>query len=301
MNAGDPLRHGADAHREVFDVDGATARCSLWWNNTPRLDGYRLGLIGHYAANSAEAARRLLAQSCRELAAHRCTLAVGPMDGSTWRQYRFVTDRGSEPPFFLEPENPPEWPQHFVESGFAPLANYHSSIIHDLDEDNVKARRAGDRLNRLGVKLRSLDLARWEEELKAIFEVSTASFSKGFLYQSCAEAEFLAQYQSIRPFLRPELVLLANHGSRVVGFVFAIPDVRQGAIDTAILKTLAIVLDPAYAGLGGYLTQETHRVARQLGFRRMIHALMHEANPSVNISARYGKPFRRYTLFARQL
>ena len=36
--------------------------------------------------------------------------AVGPLDGSTWRRYRLVTERGVEPPFFMEPDNPDDWP-----------------------------------------------------------------------------------------------------------------------------------------------------------------------------------------------
>ena len=65
--------------------------------------------------------------------------------------------------------------------------------------------------------------------------------------------------------------------------------------------TLAVVPDRRYAGLGRLMTQQTHRNARQLGYRRVIHALMHESNTSFNISARYGQPFRRYTLFAKSL
>jgi GNAT superfamily N-acetyltransferase len=95
------------------------------------------------------------------------------------------------------------------------------------------------------------------------------------------------------------------HEERIIGYVLAVPDLHQSirgeATDTAILKTLAVVPDWASAGLGSWLVGEVHRIAHALGFRRMIHALMHEANASRNISARYGQDFRRYTLFARAL
>jgi L-amino acid N-acyltransferase YncA len=227
------------------------------------------------------------------------------MDGSTWRRYRFATDSGSAPTFFLEPENPTEWPRHFIEAGFAPLANYYSSVTERLDYVDPRATRAGERLAALGVRLRPLDMTRWDEELTEIYRVTTASFRNGFLYQPLSDAEFRAQYQGIKPYLRQELVILATHEERIVGYVLAIPDLHQAirgeAIDTAILKTLSIVPDWACAGLGSRLVGEIHRIAHALGFRRMIHALMHEANASLNISARYGKVFRRYTLFARTL
>jgi hypothetical protein len=44
------------------------------------------------------------------------------------------------------------------------------------------------------------------------------------------------------------------------------------------------------------------QIGCELGFQRCIGALMHERNTLVcNISAAYGKPIRRYTLFAKDL
>ena len=302
----DVVRHGADAHHVLIDSDGeATARCSLWWRNTPALTGHQVGLIGHYAASCGEAGETLLKQACGELRANGCTLAVGPMDGSTWRRYRFVTEIGEVPSFFLEPENPPEWPRYFEGAGFKPLANYYSSVTDRLDYEDPKARAAEQRLTALGVRLRPLEMNRWEQELREIYRITIACFQGSFLYQPQPEAQFLAECRQVQPFVRPELVILATHQDRTVGFVFNIPDVLQArrgrSIDTVILKTLAVVPDRSYAGLGSYLAQQTHRVARGLGYRRVIHALMHEKNLSLNISARYANPFRRYVLFARPL
>src|SRR5436190_8969300 len=113
FNVDDLVRHGADAHHVLADADGRPlGRCSLWWEKTPKLPGHRLGVIGHYAACNAGAAAELLKRACAQLSKRGCSRAVGPMDGNTWRRYRFVTDRGNAPAFFLEPENPAAWPRH---------------------------------------------------------------------------------------------------------------------------------------------------------------------------------------------
>src|ERR1700677_660183 len=104
-----------DAHWVLIDAsDRIAARCSLWWRRVPSHGDQTLGVIGHFAAADSASGVELLRHSCAQLAAKSCTLAVGPMDGNTWRRYRFVTDRGNEPPFFLEPDNPDEWPRYFV-------------------------------------------------------------------------------------------------------------------------------------------------------------------------------------------
>src|SRR5512134_3810448 len=104
-------RDAPDEHWLLPGERGALrARCSLWWTRTPALLGHRVGLIGHYAAPAAAPGAGLLDRACHELAARGCSVAVGPMDGSAWRRYRLITERGTEPTFFLEPDNPDDWP-----------------------------------------------------------------------------------------------------------------------------------------------------------------------------------------------
>ncbi len=311
LSAFDPadlIRHAPDAHWVLLDGRRrVVGRCSLWWQQPLHHAGNQIGLVGHYATVDAASGQQLLANACKELAARGCTLAVGPMDGNTWRGYRFVTAGNDEPPFLLEPANPPEWPQQFMEYGFKPLANYYSSLDDRLDEeDDPQARRAARRMADMGVTLRSLEPVHFTQELKAIYRIVAASFRGGFLYQPVSEAEFVAQYEQIRPYVRPELVTIAMHEERPIGFIFTLPDAlpaRLGLpIETAVMKTLAVLPDRRFAGLGTHLGIVNRRTAYALGYRRMIHALMHESNKSRSISARYASTiFRRYTLFARPL
>jgi hypothetical protein len=49
------------------------------------------------------------------------------------------------------------------------------------------------------------------------------------------------------------------------------------------------------------LSQAFHAAARRLGFRQVIHALMHDDNLSLRHSTRIGGTvFRRYALFGRE-
>ena len=99
--------------------------------------------------------------------------------------------------------------------------------------------------------------------------------------------------------------MLAELEGRAVGFVFTIPDWLQGergrAIDTVVMKTLAVLPGRSYAGLGSHLVRRNQTMASELGYQRVVHALMHTGNPSRGISRRYGNTIRRYTLFARML
>ena len=297
--------HRPDATLLSIVHGSLVARCSCWWAGTAQHDGRHVGVIGHYAAADEVSARALLSRACGLLASNGAATVVGPMDGSTWRRYRFIVDRGVEPPFFLEPDNPEEWPGHWERAGFAPLATYTSAMNDNLKFEDPRTSAALDRLREAGVTIRTLDTRRQETELQRIFELSLSAFSRNVLYTPIAQAEFLEQYHAVLPHVRPELVLLAEKEHALVGFMFAIPDLlqaRRGApIDTVILKTIAV--DPAMSGrgLGGALMDLVQRRARDLGFRRAIHALIHETNVSRTISSRSAWTIRRYTLFSRPL
>jgi GNAT superfamily N-acetyltransferase len=302
----DLVHHAPDAHWLLLNSDGqAVGRHSLWWQRTPPHQGHRLGIIGHYAAADATKARLLLQHACAQLAAKGVTLAVGPMDGNTWRRYRFITERGSEPLFFLEPDHPDEWPLHFAENGFVPLAQYFSGLNSDLSQEDTRIQDAAERFTAAGLRVRPLQMQRFDEELRKIYAVSEISFKNNFLYTPVSQEDFLGQYHRLEKYVRPELVLIAEQQQRPVGFIFTIPDLLQGqrgqVIDTVIIKTVAVLPDRAHAGLGGYLVGHSQIVARELGYKRVIHALMHESNASRNISGHYARTMRRYTLFARTL
>ncbi|MDJ1185792.1 GNAT family N-acetyltransferase [Roseofilum casamattae] len=298
-------RHQPDLHLAIAKQDRLVARCSLWWQNTPAYNNEQLGCIGHYAAESSESAAVLLTQACQSLKERSRTLAIAPIDGNTWRNYRWITESGDRPFFFLEPDFAPDETEQIVQSGFTPFARYYSSLVTDLDRSDKRLERVRDRLNALNITIRCLRLNDWQEELQRIYQIARISFRKNFLYTPLCETEFMAQYSAIKSYVNPELVLLAERGDRPIGFLFAIPDYRQlqdrGNCDTIILKTVGILGDRAYAGLGNILIDRIHHTARNIGYRSVIHALMYSGNSSLNISSRYGQPIRQYSLFAKAL
>jgi GNAT superfamily N-acetyltransferase len=301
----DALRRQRPDALWLLEGPSGPSRCALWWAGTPTHEGRRVGAIGHYFAPDAAAGARLLRRACARLAEQGCGLAVGPMDGNTWRRYRLVTERGSEPPFFLEPDNPDDWPAHFTAAGFSALAHYHSALTADLGREDPQAAEAARRFGERGGVLRPLALDRFEEELGRIHTLSLAAFRGNLLFTPIGADEFAEQYGGLRDRLRPELVLLAEQEGRLAGYVFALPDLLQARrgqqIDMVIVKTLAVHPDHAGAGLGALLASHCHRAARRLGYRRAIHALMHDGNRSARISRRTAAVFRRYALFARPL
>ncbi len=297
VDRADHLR-GIEADAVVL---GDVASCAVWWRAVPQQEGQRLGCIGQCAFDGPQAGA-VLAAARAQLAARGCTRALLPMDGNTWRAYRFVVDGDGSPPFLLEPSNPPSWPELALADGFDVCERYISTVQTPTDAD-PRLERTERRLAAAGVRIRPVDHARLREDLLAVHRLSLQAFAGNVLYTPLAAVEFLAQYLPYGERMDPDFVLLAEDAQGVCGFVFALPDLLQAArgaaVDTLVVKTLAVRPGRAIAGLGTVLVERVQAAARARGLPRAIHALMHAANVSANIGA--ASVIRRYALFARDL
>ena len=292
----------------VFLTNGAGAAiacCALWWRDTPVLDGARVGALGGFAALDAAAADRLLDEACRVLRKQGCDAAVGPMNGNTWRRYRLVTESDGRGAFLLEPRNPLEYPGWWRQAGFEVLAHYSSSIIALGQGAPAVPVEVGVRLARSGIAIRALDMSRYDDELRAIHQLSLKSFTANFLYTPLDEDAFLESYRRVRERVDRDFVLLAERAGQLCGFLFGVADfesLARGERPALIAKTIAV--DPAVrgAGLGALLIDELHRAGCAKGYREVIHALQHETNKSLRITGRHGgRVFRRYELLSKRL
>jgi GNAT superfamily N-acetyltransferase len=205
----------------------------------------------------------------------------------------------------MEPDNPDDWPGQFTAAGFMPLAHYYAALNNALKADDPRLADLERRTAERGIAVQPLRMERFDLEMRRVHALSLVSFRDNFLYTPISEADFLAQYAPIRPHLQPNLVLLAEWGGELIGYIFALPNLLQGqsgqAVDTAIVKTMAVRPDYGGVGLGSLLMARCQKNIHAAGFTRAIHALFHEANRSGRISGHTAHVIRRYTLFARPL
>lgn len=164
---------------------------------------------------------------------------------------------------------------------------------------------AAQRLRTSGISLRTLSRENFVGDLTRIHDLSLVSFTRNFLYTPLSREAFLAQYLPLKDRIVCDLVLLAERDGEIVGYVFATPDYAQATrsvpVDTVVVKTLAVRPGRSCAGLGAWLLSEIQAAGASLGFKRAIHALMHEANNSGNLSSHYSRVVRRYALLSRRL
>ncbi len=275
---------------EIMTGDGASLAL---YRDAPSLDGARTAALGQFVCERAEAGAKLIREAMAKLKAEGFGAVLGPMDGNTWGKHRLVTESDGRAAFLMEPGNPAHYVDAFETSGLGVVSRYVSAVR----PADIAPRGSGAPK---GLRLRTFDAARAEDELTRIHALSLQAFAANHFYQPIAVEDFLASYRPVLGAIDPELVLLAeDEAGGLAAFLFALPNYAEGPKPASvILKTYASQVK----GAGSMLANAFHERAAEKGFSEVIHALMHESNLSALHSDKTGgKVFRRYALWGGAL
>ena len=295
----------ADFHIIYEGEETILARCSVWFTHAPKgKDNIKIGTVGHFEAQNQESAQAVLEKACQLLKEKGCESVVGPMDGNTWRRYRFVTYSDGSAPFLLEPQNPAIYPDWFKAAGFCEESQYFSKRSQ-IPTNLEKCSNLLLDLEKQNITLRSVDMSNLDSELDKIYDISAVAFSNNLYYTEIDRIEFKKQYYAYKDYLVSELILLAFHNDKPIGFVFLIPDYNEmktkGKVETIIAKTIAVLPEYRRIKLGSAMLKDAYRRSVKLGFKDVIVALVYDENVSANLIDKDFDHNRRYTLYIKNL
>jgi len=282
------------------------------WHNRPDYNGRKTSYIGN--VNIHEKYRKdeeqLFNEIFEELKKEGIETIIGPLNGTTWNTYRYVTEKGSRRQFLLEPWNEDYSVSLFEKLGFKPLAGYISTVMEGMDSDG--RRNLNKKIEKLkkfdyykDIKVESAENKDLLTVLNKVYDLTVEAFKNNFLYSELEREIFLKMYMSYEDKIIKKFFKMLYLGDELIGYVFGIPDYAElgykGKIDTIILKTIAV--SPIYNGKGmGYiLINSLVEEAEKEGYENIIYALMHESNVSKNIGLLLGNMLRKYTLFIKEL
>ena len=276
--------------KEVLKIDGA--RLTIYWEG-PTWDGVTTATLGDIAFKSRGAGGEILRQALDMVREKGVSRVIGPMAGDTWHSYRFVSESDGSPAFLMEPKDMPEARAAFHLAGFSEVGRYFSARQSLTQIATTPPESEGFRIE-------TWDGKDPEGLFRQVFDLSCQAFENNAFYKAIPAEDFLAMYMPIVPMLKKELIFFARTPEgELAGFLFAIPDYAQGPqSDTVILKTYASLV----RGAGRALVHACQSSAKALGYKTLIHALIHDANQSAERSEKEGgKIFRRYDLLGLKL
>lgn len=314
----------AGRQRVLVALDGGRPIARLVARLSPALRDSQdrpYGLLGFFEAlDDPPAASALFRAAVAWLKDRGAGPIVGPMDGDTWHRYRLNVGPWQEPPFLLEPYNPPYYPAMWEANGFRVLEEYFSKRVDDADGTAARLEPRYRAALAAGYRFERLRRDRFASELRRIYRLSCAIFRANLLYTEISEERFLGLYAGFRRLADPDFVTfaVAPDGSDA-GFLFGYPDrfravaalggrkgpvaalrflwARRAPIDTVNLKTLGVVDAHRRSHLASALMACGYRAAREKGLSKVNLCLFLGGNPSGRLDAGLGRVLRRYHLY----
>ncbi|MCH2198582.1 MAG: GNAT family N-acetyltransferase [Flavobacteriales bacterium] len=261
----------------------------------------RVWSLGNYEWLHDESPSQLFDFASAEAKKHGAEVLVGPLNGSTWKSYRFRDQSQEEVPLFAgekihESQYNEQWrsyfQQHFRYYSALDTAFNTSAILSDQEIATIQER----------YELRNINLNEWEAQLDALYDFNQRSFQTNFLFTEISRKSFHDQYNQVKPIIDPRFTLLAYDDDQLVGFIFAYPDFSMTESKRAILKTVARDPDPKHARLGTWLVYSLNQVLKAQGFQEVIHAFIYAKGTSTKHTQKMGiSTYTTYSLYLNEL
>lgn len=196
---------------------------------------------GHFgfldAVDEAAVFHALTATAEAWLAARGMRRALGPFSLSTNEETGLMVGGFAARPMLLMPYHPPYAGPRLAAEGYAAVKDL---IAYDYDVIGAPPFRAAKVVERAmaggGFTLRTLEPRRYQADINAALAIYRDAWADNWGYVPPTQAETDHTVRSMKPLVRPDMVILAEIGGEPVGMIVCVPNLAE-----------------AVAGLGGNL------------------------------------------------
>ena len=196
--------------------------------------------IGHFgliaAEDDAEVFAALLRTAEDWLRARGCGRSRGPFNLSVNEEIGLLIDGFDTPPMVMMGHDPRYAGGQVEAQGYAKVKDVHAYLCRSQNELPEPVLRRARRPLPKGVSLRSLDMSRYEAEVKTLTRILNDAWAGNWGFTPTTEAETDALAKALKSVIDPSLVWFAEIDGEAAGVIVYLPNVNE-----------------AIAGLGGRL------------------------------------------------
>ena len=193
--------------------------------------GEPVGLFGYYECSPDSAATRILLERAKNWLTERGMRRMRGPWSFVSQEWGSVVEGYSPSPVVMAPYNPPYYNEQYSAYGLEKVKDLLVYFVDVRQGYRVPERilTLTDRVaERYHVRVRPLDMRRFDEEVATIIALSNRSLVDNWGYSPVTEAEVRAMAHDLRPIIHPKAVLFAeDQAGKAIGFAIAIPDVNQ--------------------------------------------------------------------------
>ncbi len=189
------------------------------------------GWVGFFeAADDPAAVEALFEVAWKWLKLRGATTAVGPASFTTNDDTGLLVEGFDDPPYFLEVHNPPYYERLWLANGWEQAMDLWAwKLVRGGVTLDERQRRTLERLKqRSQLTIRAMDMKDFDGEVKRLFEVYNAAWSKNWGFAPMPEAEIKHLAKSMKQLVDPEITLVVEKpDGEAVAVAILLPDINQ--------------------------------------------------------------------------
>ena len=191
----------------------------------------KTGFLGFFeSVNDYEITKVLLDKVMSWMRSEGLHTVIGPENYTTNEMCGFLTKGFEDPPFVMMPFNMDYYPGFFERYGFKvalDLKAYLFEWTNFQKRSETVMQRLEDRMQRKGITFRHIRYKDFNIEISKLRIAYNEAFKNNWGFVPITEKEFHLFARNIRKITEPEMVQLAFHNDKIVGFYVSIYDVNQ--------------------------------------------------------------------------
>jgi len=276
---------------------------TLFVNPAIDYQGKKIACIGNFECSMDEnAAKKLIDEVSNVAIKLGCDFIIGPMNGSTWENYR-IPISSIEPLFLSEEFYLDYYANIFTKNKFEIIEQFISNRDETIEiPDEFEIQRLLFEKEQ-GIQFREIPLEEFEKELPRLYTFCILTFKNNAFFSPISEEDFIEKYSKLKSVFNSKSILIAENSSKqIIGLFLSFPNLLNPQRTEIIVKTVAVHPDYQSIGLAKSMGSVFMNSAKVSGFTKVIHAFMQRNNTSVNVSNRYhGELLREYVLFGKSI
>jgi hypothetical protein len=250
----------------------------------------------------------------------------GPMNYSTNETVGLLVEGFNSTPYIMMTHNPRYYAGLLEFAGFQKVMDLYAWQLTAEQGLASKIDRVGSRVLRdEGVRVRTLDMKHFWEEVDIIHRIYNDAWSRNWGFVPMTDAEFRHMARDLKAIVDPRIVLIGEKNGEPVAFSLALPDLNQAlkkingrlfplglplllyhARHIRQIRVLALGVSKRvqnWSGLGSALYYESYHRSLEAGYRCGEFSWTLETNDLINRSMRLfgARIHKRYRIYQKPL
>jgi hypothetical protein len=158
--------------------------------------------------------------------------ARGPFQLSTNEECGMLVDGFEHPPMLMMGHAEPYYSQHIAACGYGKCKDLHAFYVDTSEKRQPQIDRFLKKTeNDTHIRVRSVDLKRYDEEVKLVFDIFADAWSENWGFIPFTDAEMKHISANMKLILKPELALIVEINDIPSGILIGLPNVNEAIGD----------------------------------------------------------------------